>query len=430
MEIIAASVALPMTNGCPVTRDGAIAAELGRIHAFGSSMEITRRFPGATAKANPGCVLMPGLVNAHCHLDLVSFFEPGATAEGEQAPEHCDFAETLVSTIDFKHDADPDLVIRGIQKGINRLIETGVTCVGDVTHFEGAFKLLGEMGMRAVVFPEILAGRGEAAQQKFEVALALLEKYTDASNDYLRIGLGPYAPYLLSRNLLKIISKHAKDASIPLVIHAAESFAEMEFFFDSEGPIATEVFPSLGWKDLPPAQRKTPVAYLAEIGFLEAPTTIVGGLHLSNNDFALLARHLARVVWCPTMNKLMEHGSFPYAKLSEHGIPIGLGTEVWHSPLAFNLWDEMRLAVGGRAAAQPTPKEALSMATVGSSRALGLDHLIGTLEEGKKSDYIIVHLEGLSKTKDDDKIYSRLVAETGPHHVRTVVVGENVLKSS
>ncbi len=50
----------------------------------------------------------------------------------------------------------------------------------------------------------------------------------------------PYAPYLLSRNLLKIVSQHAKEASIPIQIHAAESFAEMEFFFDSEGPIANE----------------------------------------------------------------------------------------------------------------------------------------------------------------------------------------------
>jgi cytosine/adenosine deaminase-related metal-dependent hydrolase len=205
------------------------------------------------------------------------------------------------------------------------------------------------MGLRAVVFPEILAGRGEMGQQRFEIALALVDKYTDATDDRIRVGLGPYAPYLLSRNLLKIISQHAKEASIPVQIHAAESFAEMEFFFDSQGPIATDLWPAVGWRDLPPAQRKTPLQYLSEIGFLEAPATVVGGLHLSARDFPLLARHLARVVWCPVTNKVMKHGTFPYGKLRDNGIPMGLGTEGWHTRLGFNLWDEMREALTGGA---------------------------------------------------------------------------------
>jgi cytosine/adenosine deaminase-related metal-dependent hydrolase len=430
MEIITASFALPMTNGCPVVRDGAIAVELGRIHAFGTAEELRARFPDCDVKAFPGTILMPGLVNAHCHLDLVAFYHPltpmGEESMGEEAE---DFVQMLVDTIDFKHDAKPDTVIEGIQRGIARLVETGVTCVGDMTHFEGTFKLLREAGMRAVVFPEVLAGRGEAAQQKFEVALALLEKYTDASHDRVRVGLGPYAPYLLSRNLLKIISQHARDASIPLMIHAAESFAEMEFFFDSQGPIATEVFPSLGWQELPPAQRKTPVAYLTEIGFFEAPTTMVGGLHLAAGDFPLLARHLVKAVWCPTVNKLLKHGTFPYGKLAEYGIPMGLGTESWIGGLGFNLWDEVRLATKEGAVPTPTPREALRMATIGGARALGLDHLVGTFEEGKKADYIVVHAPAWEPAEGDDALYARLIDTTEPQHVKQVVVGGNILKS-
>lgn len=425
MEIITASYALPMTNGCPVVENGAIAVELGKIHAFGPLEELKARFPEAPLKAFDGCALMPGLVNAHCHLDLVAYFEmtPSFT-NPEAAAGQNEFIETLTSTIDFKHDAKPEYVIDGIQKGINRLIETGVTCVGDMTHFEGTFKLLREMGLRAVVFPEILAGRGEAAQQKFEIALALVEKYTDASHDRIRVGLGPYAPYLLSRNLLKIISQHARESSIPLMIHAAESFAEMEFFFDSQGPIATDVFPSLGWRELPPAQRKTPVEYLAEIGFFEAPTTIIGGLHLSAKDVPMLARHLARVVWCPTANRTMKHGSFPHAKLSDHGIPMGLGTDMWLSRQGFNMWEEMRAA---REETPPAPaKDVLRMATIGSARTLGLDHLIGTFEEGKRADYIVVFVPDTPA----DALYDKLVSNTQPHHIRQVVVGENILKSA
>lgn len=425
MEIITASYALPMTNGCPVVEDGAIAVELGKIYAFGPLKDICKCYPKAEVKSYDGATLMPGLINAHCHLDLIAYFEGTPTFLNPEATVQGEFVDTLVSTIDFKHDAQPERVIAGIQKGIGRLIETGVTCVGDMTHFEGTFKLMREMGLRAIIFPEILAGRGEAAQQKFEVALALLDKYTDASHDRVRVGLGPYAPYLLSRNLLKIIAQHAKEATIPLVIHAAESFAEMEFFFDSQGPIASEVFPALGWTELPPAQRKTPVEYLAEIGFFEAPTAIVGGLHLSARDFPTLARHLVRVIWCPTQNRLMKHGTFPYTKLSEHGVSIGLGTDLWLTRTGFSIWDEMRT---GMQDTQPAPssKEMLRLATFGSARALGIDHLVGTLEEGKKADYIIVDSRGMASS---ETLYDYLITTTLPQHVRQVVVNGNILKS-
>jgi len=427
MEIITASLALPMTGNCSRVKDGAIAIELGKIHAFGTIDELKNRFPEAEIRSHPGSVLIPGLVNAHCHLDLVMFYETSEPSE-EIFGAQTDFIENLVSSMDFKQDADAKVVIDGIQRGIARLIETGVTCIGDMTHFEGTFKLLREMGLRAVVFPEIMAGRGEAAQHSFEIALALIEKYTDATYDRIRVGLGPYAPYLLSKNLLKIISQHAKETSIPIMIHTAESFAEMEFFFDSQGPIATDVFPSLGWRELPPAHRKTPVGYLSEIGFFEATTTIVGGLHLCAGDFPLLARNLVKVVYCPTMNKLMKHGTLPYGKLSENGIPMGMGTECWHTKLGFNMWEEMRLAMKWGSDPLPPPKEIFQMATIGSARTLGLDHLIGTLEEGKKADYVIVHMPALNDD-DENAFYAGLINKTEPQHVKQVVVGGNILKS-
>lgn len=428
MEIITASYALPMTNGCPVVPDGAIAVELGRIHEFGTSQELRSHYPDAEVKSYPGCVLMPGLVNTHCHLDLVPFYESIKLPGAGQEPV-ADFVDALVASIDFKHDAKPETLIAGIRKGIERLTETGVTCVGDMTHFEGTFSLLREAGLRAVIFPEVLAGRGEAAQARFEIALALVEKHTDATHDRIRVGLGPYAPYLLSRNLLKIIARHAREASIPLMIHAAESFAEMEFFFDSQGPFATDIWPALGWGDLPPAQRKTPVEYLAEIGFFDAPTIIVGGMHLSAKDFPTLARHLVRIAWCPTANKIMRHGTFSFGKLSDHGIPMGLGTDIWIANRGFNLWEEMRLATQ-EGSQPPTPPEVLRMATIGGARVLGLDHLVGTLEEGKKADCIVVEVGTRAGDGGEEAIYGTLIANTEPHHVKQVLVSGNILKST
>ncbi len=425
MEIITAAYALPMTNGGPVVENGAIAVELGKILAFGTAGELKMRYPDVEMKEYPNEILMPGLIDAHCHLDLVDF-QDQTLVELDIALPSQDFIEHIISSIEYKHDADPKKVIAGIQKGIDRLIETGTTCVGDMTHFEGSFHLLKEGGLRAVVFPEILAGRSEAAQARFEVALALVEKYTDASHDRIRVGLGPYAPYLLSRNLLKIISQHARESGIQLQIHAAESFAEMEFFFDSQGPIATELFPTLGWQELPPAQHKTPVQYLSDIGFLEAPSTIIGGLHLAANDLPILRRQLTRIVYCPTTNEAMKHGNFPFGKLREFGIPVGLGTDSWGTRKGFSLWDEMRTATASGATPLPTAREIIQIATVGGARCLGLDHLTGTLEEGKKADYILVHAP---QFESDEDCYAKLVALTEPHHVKKVVVGGHILKA-
>jgi cytosine/adenosine deaminase-related metal-dependent hydrolase len=414
-----------MTNGAPVIRNGAIAVELGRIMAGGALSELKEKFPSAEVMDFDGHVLMPGLVNAHCHLDLVDFYDAALTESDTSLPSQ-DFINQIISAIEYKHEIDPKRAISGIQKGINRLIETGTTCVGDMTHFEGTFQLLRETGMRAVVFPEILAGRSEAAQSRFEVALALVEKYTDASHDRVRAGLGPYAPYLLSRNLLKIISQHAKESGIQIQIHAAESFAEMEFFFDSQGPIASELFPSLGWQELPPAQHKTPVQYLSEIGFLDAPASIIGGLHLAANDFPILRRHLVRVIYCPITNKAMKHGSLPYGKLREIGIPMGLGTDQWPSRKGFSLWDEMRCALSEGSTPLPAPRELFQMATTGGARCLGMDHLIGTLEEGKKADYILASAPEFT-TEDD--FYEKLIKQTEPQHIKRVVVGGHILKA-
>jgi 5-methylthioadenosine/S-adenosylhomocysteine deaminase len=91
------------------------------------------------------------------------------------------------------------------------------------------------------------------------------------------------------------------------------------------------------------------------------------------------------------------------------------------------MWEEMRSATQEGAAPTPSPKEALHMATLGSARTLGIDHLVGTLEDGKRADYIIVAAP--FGAEGEEKIYERLVTETQPHHVHQVVVGGNILKS-
>ncbi len=415
MELITASFVLPIDHD-PIS-DGAVAVDGSKIVAVGTAADLKAQYPAATVRAYTSHVLMPGLVNAHAHLDLTYFL-------GEDAS----FIRWLVSMLKYQRTAQMAQLIPAIQRGLSQVIAGGTTCVGDFASCEATFQLAKEMGVRTVIFPTISGGLGTQAQDRFESALALVEKYLDEDEPTIHTGLGPFAPYLLSRNLLKITSQHAKELGVPLMIHATESFSEMEFFFDSQGPIGAELFPSLGWgNELPPAFRKTPIQYLNDIGFLEARPTIIGGIHLGARDFALLARHTCRVVFCPRANCIFEHGKFPWTKLQDNGIPVALGTEATHQPPDFNLWQEMKTVLENDLAGdKPSAKDLLHMATMGGARALGLEHRIGSLTPGKLADIIVVETPQMP---DPHFLHDALIRRTTPLHVRLVMVNGHILKN-
>lgn len=428
MEIISAKYILTLEDGAEPIEDGAIAIELGKIEAVGSRNELRKTYAGALEIEHGSHTLMPGLINAHCHLDLTNFYESNRSLLSEQ-PARADYTDWLIGIMDYRRNASTTEIITGIQKGAQQAIDSGTTCIGDSTTFEGTYNIFDEMGIRAIIYNDIYSGKAEMAQDLFENALAIVEKYFDPSrNARINVGLSPFSPYLLSRNLLRIISKHAQDSEIPLKIHASESFAEMEFFFDSKGPIGEKVFPSIGWREgLPPAHQKTPVGYLGEIGFLNASPAIVGGIHLSEKCFDLIAKNMCRIIYCPTNNSYFGHGTLPLAKLQNNGIPVGMGTGATHKPQGFSMWDEMREALK-MTPGSPTPKEIMQMATIGSARVLGLENQTGTLTKGKMADYIVVDLPpGYEIEKS--YIYGALIRNTHHFNVRKTVVAGEVLKS-
>lgn len=428
MEIISAKYVLTLSNTDEPIEDGAIAVELGKIEDVGDVASLKKAHPGAQLIEHPNHVLMPGLVNAHCHLDLTNFFTANRYVMSEQ-PATADYIDWVLNSMEYRERASVGDIVSSIQKGTQQAIDSGTTCLGDSTTFEGTRSVLKEMGLRAIIFNEIYGGKPEVAQDLFENALALVEKfYNPSKNVRVGVGLAPAAPYLVSKNMLKVISQHAQDAEVPLNIHAAESFAEMEFFFDSKGPIGEKLFPAIGWKEgLPPSHHKTPIGYLDEIGFLKASPSIVGGIHLSDNCLRLLARNMCRLIFCPTANSYFGHGVLPIARLQKAGVPIGIGTGAPHKAQGFSMWDEMR-EVLKISSGSPSPKEIVQMATIGGARALGLENQIGMLAQGKRADYIVVDLPPGHEI-EKAYMYGALIRNTHHFNVRKVVVDGEVLKS-
>jgi cytosine/adenosine deaminase-related metal-dependent hydrolase len=166
---------------------------------------------------------------------------------------------------------------------------------------------------------------------------------------------------------------------------------------------------------------------LSEIGFLDAAPAIIGGLHLGFRDFTAVARNMCRAVYCPRTNHFLGHGTFPFGKLREHGIPIGIGTDTLNGPTGFTLWDEMRFTSETAIQPAPTARELLQMATIGGARVLSLEHATGSISEGKEADYILIDMP---ECPTPSLIYDAVVRSTRAQNVRKVVVGGEILKTS
>ncbi len=416
MKLFSAGWVLPLNHQEPI-RNGAILIDQDRIVAIGPKEELQKTYPDNEATHFEEGILMPGLVNAHCHLDRAGFYARYTVETDTPLSTVAWFLEGL----HYLSKTSSGVVAQKMEQTVKQMIDAGTTCIGAMVHYEGTFPILKSTPIRGVVFQEILSGPDKQAQQRFEVALALIEQYCDAKPNHLKIGFGPHSAYVLSKNLLNIISRHAKDSKLPLQIHAAETFAEMEFFFESKGPIATQLFPAIGWEELPPEHKKTPVQHLDDIGFFTTPISIIGGYHLSASDFPRLARGLTRVVYAPSANRRFKLGQLPLKNLREHGIPVGLGTELFSNPEGFDLWDEMRLALKEGSNPLPTPLDLLKMATSGGAYALGFENEIGSLVPGKKADFIVVRQPEL-ENESIDHLYRELILQTQPSSIRHVTI--------
>lgn len=417
MKLIAARWVLPIHTFDPIPH-GAIVVDGEKIVAVGTAKELQQKYPLSIVEEFPESILLPGLINAHCHLDRVGFYSRFPVATDQKlAP-----VPWLLESLTYLSKTSSSTVVGQIQSTLKSFLEQGVTAVGAMTHYEGTYPVFTESPLRGVVFQEILSGPDKRAQQRFEVALALIERYKEEPNRRVKIGFGPYAAYTLSKNLLNIIAYHAKDLKLPMQMHVAEHFAEMEFFYESKGPIATQYFPAIGWEELPACHRQTPIEFLDAIGFFTAPLSIIGAYQMRETDFPKLARGLAKVIYCPSGNQRFGLGQFPLQKLQQLGIPIALGTELFSDAEGFDFWKEMQIALQDGIKPLPTGYEVLKMATLGGAFALEMADQVGSLQTGKQADYLVIKTPDLETASPED-LYRTLIQQTTPSSIQQVVIG-------
>ncbi|MBF0104972.1 MAG: amidohydrolase family protein [Deltaproteobacteria bacterium] len=399
MRIISAKYLITMT-GEPFV-DGAVALEGDEIIDAGKEQDLLKRYGfNAPEEDYPHHAIMPGLINCHTHLDM-SFYKNFPCDPVRNEGGVVNFIEWLMGCINYKKNISPSEQRMAVEWAVDECISAGTTCIADMSSYEGIFSILEQKNVRAILFPEVLSINNEVAKDLFESAMAIIDKYSRDDSESIRVGAGPYSTYTLSRNILKIMSQFSRSSDIPLMIHAAESFPEMEFFHNSSGEIASSLFPTIGWDELPPEHQRTPIQHLSQIGFLSAAPLLVGCTQVTQTDLDHIAQTGSKVVITPRSHMYLQQGIAPYKEMAQKHILTVLGTDGIPSVDTLSLWDDMRAFIRQHSdATHLTGFGVLSMVTSHAAKALGLENEIGTIEKGKKADLILLDCSAISEEGD------------------------------
>jgi cytosine/adenosine deaminase-related metal-dependent hydrolase len=244
----------------PPIADGAVATQGGQILGVGSRADLTAAWPGAGRFHLHEAALLPGLVNCHTHLELSGL--------SSQQLVNDTFALWLAALIEKRRGIPVAEQTAAAEAGARRLIESGTTCVGEVSTAGQSLAALVRLGLRGVVYREILGLTPDEAESRCDAARADLQGMQQmVRGGLLRVGLSPHSPYSLSEELFRACRTMLRESRLPCCIHAAESREEVEFLSTGRGAISDLLYPAVGCRVPPPRRRaQSPVAYLDGLG--------------------------------------------------------------------------------------------------------------------------------------------------------------------
>ena len=372
---------LPISQ--PPIRDAWLRTDRGRVIAFGHTR------PGdftAPDEIDLGDVaVLPGLVNAHTHLEL-------SWMRG-RLPETDDFDGWIRRIIELKTESAKHgaAVAAATDEAIREARAFGTAVVGDITNSLATSRPLKEHGLAAVVFHELLGFRSEDAARLMQEAVAGLQ--SEPASDLVRHTLAPHAPYSVSPALFGLIRAALQhDPFGRSSVHLGESAAEIEFLKYGTGPCRTGLERMGKWDPSWVCPQSGPVEYLDRMGFLDDRVLVVHGVHFGEAELKRVAAKGATLVTCPRGNIRTGAGTPPIEEFFDSGVRIAVGTDSLASVPDLNLFAELEEM---RRLAPALPARLLvESATINGARALGFDSDFGTIDSGKRDALIAVQLDG------------------------------------
>ena len=400
--ILRARTVLPIT--APPIENGAVVVSGNQIDAVGKWTDLKSDFSSEEIFNLGEVVLLPGLVNAHCHLDY--------TDMAGQLPPPKTFLDWIPQMLAAKAAWSYTDYARSWLNGAKMLLQTGTTTVADI---EAVPELLPEMWnatpLRVFSFLEMTGVRSK--REPTDILNEAISRIESLSHSRCRIGLSPHAPYSTSLELLQLSAKVAREKNLRITTHIAESEQEFEMFARARGKMFDWL--KKNGRDISDCGIGSPIQHLERAGLLGENFLAVHANYLGESDFDLLAKRNVSVVHCPHSHDYFKHRKFPLEKLIKAGVNICLGTDSLATTTgsgkqkpALNLFAEMQLLAKENSSL--SSKIILQMATTNGASALGMGGKIGKLSENAFADLIAIPFDG--KIAD---IYDAVL-----HHASTI----------
>ncbi len=341
--------------------------------------------------------ILPGLVNAHTHLELS--WMRGRVPPARSMPE---WAERLIA---LRRSAEVEA--RGsIAQAIREARASGTSAVGDITNTWASYQPLAQSELSAVLFCELIGFNAPDPSALVRQAQRQLDGLMPV--DRLRASIAPHAPYSVSPALLREI---AQTSAGPTTIHLGESKEEVEFLRSGSGAWRAILAKLGAWTDDWDAPRGSPVDFIAAQGLVNDRLLAVHCTQLDDGDLRKLASAGATVVACPRSNRWTGAGLPPIERFYASGVRVAVGTDSLASVEDLNVFGE--LAMMRRLAPFVAARTLLESATRHGADALGFSRELGTIERGKRAELIAVTLPDVV-----DDVEEYLVSGIQPRDVR------------
>lgn len=392
---------VPVEPAGVVLKEHALGVRDGRIALLAPRQQALRQ-PAREIRELPGCLLAPGLVNAHGHAAMTLF-----RGLADDLP-----LMTWLQRHIWPAEArwvDEAFVRDGTELAIAEQVRGGISCFSDMYFFpEVASELIHNSGVRAQVCIPLLDFPTPGARNADESLRKGLKLADDLrQHPRLKVAFGPHAPYSVSDDKLEEIRVLAEEMDAGIHMHVQETAFEVQQSLELHGV--------------------RPLARLARLGLLGPRFQAVHMTQVDDHDLALLVESNSSVIHCPESNLKLAAGFCPVEKLWNAGVNVAIGTDGAASNNDLDLLGETRTAallakaVAGSASALDAHR-ALRMATLNGARALGLDDQCGSLEPGKLADMVAFDLSRLAQQPLYDPV-SQLIYTCGRDCVRHLWVG-------
>lgn len=400
VKIVRARTIVPMA-GDPI-ENGAVAIEGDKITEVGCFEEVKANHRGDVLDLGEQ-ILLPGLINAHCHLDY--------TLLRDKIPRQESFTDWIRAINAGKAKLTAKDYIASINEGFAEAQSFGTTTIVNLTAFPELIAEI-EEPIRTWWFGELIDVRNP------DQAGSIVDRAVELLRSKKHWGLAPHAPFTASAQLFSVASEICSKHNVPMTTHVAESHEEMQMFRDAAGPLF-DFLKSIG-RPMDDCGGNTPLSSLIQRHTVNERWILAHLNELMETDFDLLARargfHIAH---CPRSHTFFGHTPFAWQRLRALGFNICLGTDSLASNSSLSLFSEMREL--RRKEPSVSPREALTMATANGARAIGRAESMGRISPGFHADLIAIP----SAPKAVD-VFEAIVAFEGT--VRWMMAGGEVLR--